>query len=151
MFSDPFSFQGSSDGRIDSAADIYEDRSRVCDLGYLQELYRRENGTLGHRCAAEPVEDYLKKGGSREDTEGRKCLCNGLLANVGYPQVRKTGCRERTLVTSGNGVNKIARFLGNGKTSYTALDVVRYLLHEESAGGSRTPVGSGAAIESGST
>ena len=54
-------------------------------------------------------------------------------------------------MTSGNGVNKIARFLGNGKTSYTALDVVRYLLHEESAGGSRTPVGSGAAIESGST
>jgi hypothetical protein len=33
-------------------------------------------------------------------------------------------------VTSGNGVNEIARFLGNGKTTYTAREVVRYLLDQ---------------------
>ncbi len=78
-----------------SDKEIYEARPRVCDLGYLQELYRREDGTLGYRCASEPVEDYLKKGGCREDAKGRKCLCNSLMANVGHPQIRKTGCREK--------------------------------------------------------
>jgi NAD(P)H-dependent flavin oxidoreductase YrpB (nitropropane dioxygenase family) len=114
-----------------SEKEIYEARPRVCDLGYLQELYRREDGTLGQRCASEPVEDYLNKGGCREDTEGRKCLCNGLMANIAHPQIRKTGYREKPLVTSGNAVNEIARFLTNENTAYTALDVVRYLLSGE--------------------
>jgi nitronate monooxygenase len=134
-----------------SEKETYEDRSRICDLGYLQEHYRRENGTLGLRCPSEPVEEYLKKGGAREDTEGRKCLCNSLLANIGLPQNRKSGYIEKPLVTSGNGVNKIARFLVGGKTTYTALDVIRYLLQGKSANGSRSLVGSGAAHGSGST
>ncbi len=113
-----------------SEPDTYEERPRMCDLGYLQEIYCRGDGTLGNRCAAEPVADYLKKGGDREETEGRKCLCNALLANIGLPQVRRSGYSEKPLVTSGDGVNEIARFLENGKTSYTAREVVRYLLDQ---------------------
>jgi nitronate monooxygenase len=111
-----------------SEKETYEERPRMCDLGYLQEIYRRGDGTLGHRCAAEPVAEYLKKGGDSEETEGRKCLCNALLANIGLPQLRRSGYSEKPLVTSGDDVNEIARFLENGKTSYNAREVVQYLL-----------------------
>lgn len=113
-----------------SEKEVYSDRPRICDLGYLQEIYRREDGTAGYRCPSEPVEEYLEKGGSREDTEGRKCLCNGLFANIGLPQVRKSGYRELPLVTSGNGLNDIARFLAPGKETYTAGEVIRYLMRK---------------------
>ena len=44
----------------------------------------RREGNIGYRCAAEPVANYVAKGGKAEDTVGRKCLCNALLANIGY-------------------------------------------------------------------
>jgi hypothetical protein len=74
------------------------------------------------------VEDYQRKGGSPEDTDGCKCLCNGLLANIGHPQIRRMGYVELPIVTSGNDINRIARFLTDGKTSYSAQEVIRYLL-----------------------
>ncbi|MEK6711788.1 MAG: nitronate monooxygenase [Nitrospinota bacterium] len=113
-----------------SGKEVYAARPRMCDMGYLREVYRRGDGTLGYRCPAEPVEDYVKKGGKLEETEGRKCLCNGLFANIGHPQVRKDGYRERPLVTSGDDLNRIARFLADGKPSYTAREVIRYLVGE---------------------
>ena len=57
---------------------IYEQRKRVCDLGYLREPYATGENKIGYRCSAEPVENYLAKGGKIEDTVGRKCLCNSL-------------------------------------------------------------------------
>ena len=51
---------------------IYEERTRICDLGYLRHAYKKENGKVGWRCPSEPIEDYLKKGGKLEDTVGRK-------------------------------------------------------------------------------
>ncbi|MDJ0792572.1 MAG: nitronate monooxygenase, partial [Acidimicrobiia bacterium] len=50
---------------------VYEERERICDLGYLRHAYERENGSIGWRCPSEPVEDYLKKGGDIADTVGR--------------------------------------------------------------------------------
>ncbi len=41
------------------------------------------DGQIGYRCSAEPVENYVAKGGKIEDTVGRKCLCNTLMANIG--------------------------------------------------------------------
>jgi NAD(P)H-dependent flavin oxidoreductase YrpB (nitropropane dioxygenase family) len=67
----------------------YLARKRVCDLGYLRTAYRREDGRLDYRCAAEPVDTYVKKGGAAEDTVGRKCLCNALMADIGMAQVRE--------------------------------------------------------------
>lgn len=107
-------------------AESYQERTRVCDLGYLRTAYRREDGTLGYRCPAEPVGTYVKKGGSEGDTEGRKCLCNALMADVGHPQMRKDG-PERPLVTSGDDLERILRFT-HGRTSYTAGEVIDYLL-----------------------
>lgn len=50
----------------DGAPSAWATRERVCDLGYLRVAYRRADGRIGFRCAAEPVEQYLAKGaGSR--------------------------------------------------------------------------------------
>ena len=101
-------------------------RTRICDLGYLRTAYKREDGKLGYRCSAEPVDSYVAKGGAEEDTKGRRCLCNGLTANVGQAQVRAGGDVEAPLVTSGDDLLAMQSFL-DGRTSYAALDVIEYL------------------------
>ncbi len=111
-----------------SEPDLYENRIRVCELGYLRTAYRKDNGRIGWRCAAEPVDEYVEKGGKTEDTIGKKCLCSALMANVGLGQIQREGAREPTLVTSGDDVADVARFLPPGADSYSAQDVIRHLL-----------------------
>jgi nitronate monooxygenase len=104
-------------------------RTRVCDLGYLREPYATENGKIGYRCAAEPVANYVAKGGKVEETVGRKCLCNALMANIGHQQTRKGDLMEEpALVTVGDDLNTVAQFLAPGQTSYGAADVIASLL-----------------------
>jgi nitronate monooxygenase len=107
---------------------IYEERKRVCDLGYLREPYAAPEGKIGYRCAAEPVDNYVAKGGKVEDTVGRKCLCNALMANIGHAQTRKDDTVEPALVTVGDDLNTIADFLAPGRDTYSAADVVHSLL-----------------------
>jgi len=111
-----------------SAFPIYQERKRVCDLGYLREPYAVSEGNIGYRCAAEPVANFVAKGGKVEDTVGRKCLCNALMANVGHAQKRKDGTEELPLVTVGDDLNSIAQFLPPGQDSYSAADVVASLM-----------------------
>jgi len=40
-----------------------------------------------------PSPTYLAKGGKEENTVGRKCLCNALMANIGLSQIRAGGLR----------------------------------------------------------
>jgi len=103
-------------------------RTRVCDLGYLREPYNAPDGSIGYRCAAEPVANYMAKGGKVEETVGRKCLCNALLANVGHAQRRKNDVVEPALVTIGDDLNTVVQFLAPGQESYSAADVVASLL-----------------------
>jgi nitronate monooxygenase len=110
-----------------SDPELFADRTRICDLGYLREQYRKEDGALGFRCPGEPIEDYVKKGGLPENATCRKCVCNGLLATVGLGQIRD-GMGETPLVTAGDDVANIARFLKPGRTTYTADDVLDELL-----------------------
>ena len=51
------------------------------------------------------MENYVAKGGKIEDTVGRKCLCNALMANIGHAQARKDGTVEPALVTVGDDLN----------------------------------------------
>ena len=111
-----------------SDAAVTEARTRICDLGYLREPYTQENGNIGYRCAAEPVENFVAKGGKLEETVGRKCLCNALMANIGHQQPRKDGSFEPPLITVGDDLNTVAQFLAPGRTSYSAADVVESLL-----------------------
>ena len=116
-----------------SAFKIYEARKRVCDLGYLREPYAAGDGEIGYRCSAEPVANYLAKGGKIEETVGRKCLCNTLMANIGLEQKRPDGFVEPALVTVGDDLNAIAQFFAPGQNSYSAADVVENLLSLSSA------------------
>jgi nitronate monooxygenase len=111
-----------------SALNVYQERKRVCDLGYLRDPYNTPDGSIGYRCSAEPVATYIAKGGKIEDTVGRKCLCNALMANVGHAQARKDGTVEPPLVTVGDDLNSIVQFLEPGRDSYSAVDVVQSLL-----------------------
>lgn len=108
------------------------ERDRLCDLGYLRTPYRRADGRIGYRCPAEPVDDYVRKGGALANTVGRQCICNGLLAAVGHPQTRGEHGEEPPVITSGDDLVNIATFLG-GRTRYSADDVLDYLLADVSA------------------
>jgi NAD(P)H-dependent flavin oxidoreductase YrpB (nitropropane dioxygenase family) len=107
-------------------------RQRVCDLGYLRVAVRTESGRTIYRCAAEPVDAYVAKGGTAEDAEGRRCLCNGLTANIGQAQHRPDqGEDEIPLVTSGDDLLALAEFFAE-HPAYTAADVIDYLNGEGS-------------------
>ena len=117
--------------RVEGSLSEEEDyllRTRVCDLGYLREAYRRDDATIGYRCPSEPAATWAAKGGEASEVEGRRCLCNALLANIGHGQVRKDGLQEKPLLTSGDDLVQIGRFLPPGASSYTAKDVVSKLL-----------------------
>ena len=111
----------------DTAA--YQLRTRRCDLGLLRQAFKKVDGSLGWRCPAEPVSAYVRKGGHEEETVGRKCVCNGLMSNIGLGQIRADGSRELPLVTCGDDVKYLTQFLKNAEAvSYSARDVVSYLL-----------------------
>ena len=69
---------------------------------------------MRYRCSAEPVENYVLKGGKAEDTVGRKCLCNALMANIGHQQTRKDGSVEPPLITVGDDLNTIVQYPAAG-------------------------------------
>jgi nitronate monooxygenase len=104
--------------------EVYAGRERICDLGYLRHAFAKEDGTVGWRCPSEPVAHYERKGGARADTEKRACVCNGLMSTVGLGQRRRDGYHEPALVTSGDTLPEIGRFLRDGATSYRAQDVL---------------------------
>ena len=106
---------------------IHQARSRVCDLGYLRESYRTADGSIGFRCAAEPVGVYVSKGGAPADTVGRKCICNALMANIGLAQVRGREV-EPGIVTCGDDLAGLTRFMAADSTRYGAADVIATLL-----------------------
>jgi nitronate monooxygenase len=104
----------------------YAQRQRRCDLGYLREAYLTPSGSTGYRCAAEPVDAFIRKGGAIEATDGSTCLCNGLMATCGLGQYRSDGHREPPIVTSGDYLNDIRQLLV-GRESYNAGDVIAHL------------------------
>jgi NAD(P)H-dependent flavin oxidoreductase YrpB (nitropropane dioxygenase family) len=109
------------------------ERERVCDLGYLRVSYLTPEGRIGFRCASEPEDLYTWKGGAPEETVGRRCLCNSLLATVGHAQVRESGAVEPPLVTSGDDLKVLGEFLA-GRDHYSATDVIAWLLAGVPAG-----------------
>lgn len=111
-----------------SDPDLYAKRPRLCDLGYLRVPYERSPGVVGYRCSAEPIHVFLRKGGSKEDAEGSKCLCNGLMANVGLGQTRGTGYTEPPLITLGADLSGLMEMLKAYPEEWSAAEAVRYLL-----------------------
>jgi nitronate monooxygenase len=120
------------DGTV-SEESIYQSRMRICDLGYLRHAYKTEDGQVKQRCPAEPIKDYLKKGGLEQDTQGRKCLCNALMADIGMAQKQSDNSFEKPLITAGDDLNNLMKILksceaqSTDKKGYKAADVIRYL------------------------
>jgi len=116
-----------------SDPEVYEARARTCDMGYLRQPYRKEDGTVGYRCPAEPEASFIRKGGDPADAVGRKCLCNGLMAAIGLGQTVSLSEDEPPIVTAGDDVMDLNRFLKNGNFSYHAADVLDFMLGETGA------------------
>ncbi|MEO8198227.1 MAG: nitronate monooxygenase [Thermoanaerobaculia bacterium] len=106
---------------------VYAGRERVCNLGFLRSAYRRDDGQIGYRCAAEPVEAFVAKGGDAAQTVGRKCLCNSLLANVGLAEPQVHGEPEPALLTAGDDLDVLREFLAPGEDDYGAAQVLQAL------------------------
>jgi len=114
-----------------SDAQVYADRPRICDLGVLRSAYRKPDGSVGYRCPAEPAAMYVdRRGGRVDNTVGRQCLCNALLAAAGLPQQRPDGYTEPPIVTAGTDFTGVRYLLSkvDGGVTYTAGDAVAYLL-----------------------
>ncbi|GAB6899633.1 nitronate monooxygenase [Kineosporia succinea] len=107
--------------------ETYLERTRICDLAYLRTAYEKKPGQLGYRCPSEPEDDYVRKGGELSNTVGRKCLCNGLMATIGMPQVR-SGIEEGPLLTLGSDLTAAKQLLNQYPDGWDAQEAVRYLL-----------------------
>jgi len=149
VFTDPlasptgFPFKSAQlEGTI-SEAEVYNKRTRVCDIGILRESYRTDKGTIAYRCPSGPENTYVAQGGVFEETKGRKCLCNFLLADIGLAQIQKDGSEEPGGVTTGDDLECILQWVPGDKASYSAAETVRGLMRlvpestESSAGASR--------------
>lgn len=116
--------------------DVYTSRSRICDIGMLQQRgfsKPDEHGdrTLFQRCPAGPIETYVKKRGLEHNTDERRCLCNGLLSCVGLGQVKEVRgelVEEPAIVTLGNHLDGVRRLSRQGQTHYYVQDVVADIL-----------------------
>ena len=106
----------------------YESRERLCDLGYLRTPFAKDDGSIGYRCAGEPVHMYVRKGGNESDTVGRKCLCNGLAAAVGMGQQRRSGYRELPIVTLGSDLRAPRRLIERYPAGWTAAEAIDWML-----------------------
>lgn len=120
---------------------VLKARPRICDLGYLREAYRGAGGTTQFRCPAEPVTVFVSKGGTPEATEGRACICNALVATAGLPQVRAGKWIEPGIVTMGDDLPGVARFLPPDATEYRAADVIAMLWQDQRACHTPLPLG----------
>jgi nitronate monooxygenase len=111
-----------------SENEVYAERLRRCDIGYLREPYEQDDGSIAWRCRADDPQDFARSGGDINESIGRKCLCNGLMANIGLGQVRKDGYEELPLVTCGDDLSGILAVTGADKSSYTSAEAIDYLL-----------------------
>lgn len=106
----------------------YLRRPRICDFGFLRRIYRRDDGRLGYRCPAEPERGWLAKGGAADESTGRKCLCNALLANLGLTRERPGGYLEKPLLTLGACLDQIRQLIAQVGNDFSARDVIGYLM-----------------------
>jgi nitronate monooxygenase len=53
-----FPFKVIQNNQTLSNDNLYKERTRICDLGYLRTMFQREKGGIGYRCPAEPLDNY---------------------------------------------------------------------------------------------
>lgn len=98
-------------------------RQSRCDLGALVRPHKKENGEIGYRCPAEPIGNFISKGGKECSTFGTVCLCNGLLNNT-----ELTDKKLPAVITLGINTDFIKEVMKPGETEYGVKDVFNYML-----------------------
>ncbi len=122
----PFKVMRMLDTLSESA--LFERRKKVCNMGYLRQLYKKEDGSIGYRCPAENSEAYRNKEGVIDDgTSGKRCLCNALFATIGMPSEYEDGYTEKAIVTIGSRLENVRNLLKQ-RADFTARDVINYIL-----------------------
>ncbi|MSW73681.1 MAG: nitronate monooxygenase [Actinobacteria bacterium] len=115
------------DGTL-SESELFRERNRLCDLGYLRVPFERTNGSLGYRCPAEPLKTYTFKKGESKNAPVAHCLCNALMADVGLGQTRPDGYKELPMLTLGSdlaGIKALSELHVAGWNSRDVLDFLR--------------------------
>jgi NAD(P)H-dependent flavin oxidoreductase YrpB (nitropropane dioxygenase family) len=107
---------------------LYGARARRCDLGYLRTPYLTGEGSVGYRCAAEPADHHVRKGGNAAATVGRVCLCNALTAAIGLGQIRPDGEIELPLVTLGSDVSGVRAMADRHPEGWSAAEALQFLV-----------------------
>jgi nitronate monooxygenase len=111
---------------------VFEMRKKICNLGYLRHIYKKEDGSLGYRCSAEAKESFIKKGGDPQEADQNKCcLCNALYATVGLSTSYADGSIEKPLVTLGSHLDTLKELVQT-KIDFTARDVIDYIMNGKS-------------------
>ncbi len=105
-----------------SEQEIYLARKRICDQCALVSVYERPDGKIGYRCASEPVDKFVAKGGNPADTIGRGCICNGLLSTAGFGNTE-----EAPIVTLGDDVHFLPFLMTDSDSSYSTAQAINYL------------------------
>ncbi len=115
-------------------------RTRLCDIGLLRQAKMNGEGEMVYFCSAEPSDSFVRKGGAETECSGRSCLCNNLMASAGFPQTRSCGYTEPPLITAGDGLQRIERFIPEGGNSYSVENVLDVILGKVPASASPVPV-----------
>lgn len=110
------------DGTL-SDPEIYAEKNRLCPFGYLAKP-SMHGQRIVFRCSAEPVDAFVRKGGKLEETEGRQCLCVGLVAAAGHG---RDG--DPAIVTFGKD-HSFRELMESPDDTYSAADVIRHILGE---------------------
>lgn len=101
---------------------VYQERSRVCNLGHLRGQRPKDGKPIG-LCPADKPEIFKRSGGPMWRTQNAMCLCNGLMAACGLGQPN-----EPPLLTLGDitPVRDLQRRLR--RKEYSALEAADYLI-----------------------
>jgi len=122
-----FPFKVIQNNQTLSNDNLYKERTRICDLGYLRTMYQREKGGIGYRCPAEPLDNYEFKNGQVDHAQGSKCLCNALMADIGLGQLRPDGRTEISLLTFGSDLEGPRAMREKYPTGWNALQAINFL------------------------
>lgn len=103
------------------------DRKRVCNVGFLRELFKTPEGTIGYRCPAENERVFAAKGGDPARSGDALCLCNALFATIGLGMKYASGYMELPLLTVGSCLDSLRRLVDRFGLNYSAREVLVFL------------------------
>ena len=107
---------GAARGHFVGSANVYEERKRVCDLGYLREPYAAGEARSATAAPRSRWTIMWPRAARSRTRWGANACATRCWPTSGYAQTRKDGAVEPALVTVGDDLNTIAQFLAPGRS-----------------------------------